>query len=240
MYSGPQIIYLGLGNRPEVEPGACRVCGGPLLGPSKSHQELSSTTWTDENICRRIDEERCCVACEWFRTGHNRQQYWDKQSVVIATPESIEQMNYVDFYEKIAASADAVAVPSVILLRGDNTSLTQKHQQWKSIDGVNLSKKRLKMTIAGLRFFRSSTELSGVVDVDRKEFIQSVQSMLEQIDSYLKPTTVYMKTEWQKRNYYIRELMQAYKQSMDTSIVLSAHLAAHVATKEVSDEQADS
>lgn len=230
--SGPQVIYLGLGNNPESEKGVCRVCGGPLLGPSVDHMETSSGTWTDENICRRLDHARCCVACNWFRTGHNRQQYWNKQSVVVATPEAIWQTDYASFFEKVKEAPEFIDIPSVILVRGDNTSLTQKHQQWKTISSVNYSKDRFKITIAGLRFFRSSTELSGVVDIARSELIETVTTMIHQIETYLEPTTKYMKTEWQKRNYYIRELLQAYKNHNDVSVVLCAHLAAHVVTKE--------
>lgn len=231
--TGIQIIYKAINGNLSLNPslGKCRICGGDLTVEHYNHKNTSSGKWTDESIARCKNSDNICAACNWFREGTNRRAYWNASSAFIADENGIVyNKDFADFYNQIVNKK--ISGPTVFMCRGDNPNLTQKHVQWRSIEGVTTSREKIKLVYNGLRIFRNSSEVSGVAEFSAKDIKVTVENLCQEIKMYLEPTTKYMKTDWQKRNYYIKELWKAYEKQLTPSLMIAFYFAAAILTSE--------
>ena len=239
-WTGPQLIYRNLATEPgtDLEPGVCRICGGPLLGPSVGEEHLSGS-WTDENLCLRRDSNRICAACAWFTTGNNRLNFWRGEagteitaeqkklpgSVLFASEKESKNMSVLELLDFLASG---FPTPCVFLLRGEDFLLSQKHQEWRLLHSMVYRRDRTIIPYVGLQLF-GGNKISGVAEFDTDKFLALVDEMAEMGREYVLPTLGRLKSEWARQNATFRALLKGCEQTMAPDIYLAAYFASIVA-----------
>lgn len=224
-FSGPQILYRAVKNeQAEIGKGHCRICGGPLLLPSKPAKQRSSS-WTDENLCARRDEKNICKACAWFTEDRNRINFWQGQQVIFASQDQLIATNIPGL---LAILESNFSTPAIFLVRGKDPQLARKHQQWRTIQAVTYSKEKVKIPFVGIQLFKED-KISGIAEFISKDFCAQTRTLLQLSETYLIPTLGKLKSDWAKQNTIFSHLITGLGDKMTPTNYLSAYIASNIA-----------
>jgi len=237
--TGTQLIYLGYQKNITKNPTqiifdttkTCRLCGGHMLG-NPEHESFHSDNWTDENQSRRRDQDYLCEACAWFsknkegtRAG-NRSQYWCQSSSIYAT-----ENQYIAFdspagvYHLLKTDFET---PCTLSVRGNDTNLAKKHQQWRNIDATTYDRKNTKISLVGIQAFKDTDKHFGVAMFNADIFCKSVDILVDQGESLILPTLKYMTSSWQMRNQLFTSLRAATAEISTPTIILACYIASYL------------
>lgn len=157
--TAPQLIYLGAGNPLKIKPGVCRLCGGLML--EGDVEDVSDSSWTDENLSRRLDAGEHCAACRWVRKNRG---LWGKPefgklipdpelktpktsyTVLLGKPSG--NIFYQSRWQVLAAMEEALKdLPNVIIMRYGSMAESQRHICFRAIGHENYDPNNIKVTI---------------------------------------------------------------------------------------------
>ena len=233
-----QIIYFGMqGLTGEYQPEAvCRICGGPLFLPSKPLKNISNS-WTDENLCRRLDSNKICCACAWFTEGKNHTRIWNANPFLYASQETVSTLSIPDLFNLLKTG---FATPSVLMIRGRDINLIRKHIQWRALDSVTYDMENTKVMFYGLQLWMEKTgQVIGTAIFSTPEMVKTVEIMIKKAQPYINSVIANTKkkklSEWFIQNLAMENLMSALMDVMTPSLFLAAYIASHVLAKEVID-----
>ena len=67
--SATQVIYISKTGDMTIEPGTCRICGGPLLGGGRPYSDYKWDNWNSENMAHALYSDKVCGACAYIRSA---------------------------------------------------------------------------------------------------------------------------------------------------------------------------
>jgi len=233
--SATQIICRALGlpaGAVSPDGAACRICGGPLLLPAKPASALSDN-WTDENLCRRLDSDRVCQACAWFTTGRsNRRTYWRQKPVFVAGPAGAACLDVEDFPGFLRGPFDT---PCVIMIRGRDPNLTQKHLQWRALDAVTHDRTRTRALFVGLQQWKNGGRFTGIAQFDADDMAAVVDGLVGHGREYVAVWRSGLKkppTAWVTQNQIFAEYQKCLADTLTVEHLLAAYVASFVLAAE--------
>ncbi len=212
--------------------GVCRICGGQLILPSKNLRKISNT-WTDENMCRRLDSEDICCACAWFTQGKNRLGIWNRQPAIYATSNIYNTLTIPSFFDVLKSD---FRVPAVFIIRGRDPNIIRKHVQWRILDGVTYDREKTKVLYFGINLWKTGSKMNGIAVFDINEMVSLIDLMVETSKDYTKTFLETQKkkhTEWFVQNFTLQNIMNALKNNITSVTILAAYIASYVVADEI-------
>lgn len=67
--SATQVIYISKTRDNTIEPGTCRICGGPLVGGGRPYSDYKWDNWNSENTAHALYSDKVCGACAYIRSA---------------------------------------------------------------------------------------------------------------------------------------------------------------------------